>query len=481
VDRLSRLIRRALGFKPPAGAGLGDIEHVVILMQENRSFDSYFGTLSGVRGFSEPGVTTFSQYGYLPGKGPDPDGFLQPFRLATDLPKADGQSPNDIVHDWAPQHESWNNGAMDGFVKAHLRHDGPVNGPVTMGYYTRSDLPFYHALADAFTICDGYHASVIGPTDPNRIMALTGTIDPDGKNGGPIVQTFADRYPEYHKLSWETMPERLLDAGVSWKIYNAPLGLAVLSPLPYFKAYDDPLNARGRALIDRGMCQLYPHHFREDVAAGKLPAVSWIIAPLAECEHPAAPPHYGEYFVHEVLDTLVANPDVWERTVVFVVYDENGGFFDHVPPTTAPRGTPGEWLTTLPDAAGGIAGPIGLGFRVPCMVISPFSRGGYRCADTFDHTSLLKFIERRFGVEAPNISAWRRAATGDLTSALALGRPPDTGVPKLPPTSLGDVDVFERSVMAALAGTLDVGSPYPIPGHNVMPVQETGPARPVSP
>jgi phospholipase C len=184
-----------------------------------------------------------------------------------------------------------------------------------------------------------------------------------------------------------------------------------------------------------------------------------------------------------MLAALVAQPAVWERTVLFVVHDENGGFFDHVPPVTAPAGTPGEWLTgtaAASPAAAGVDGPVGLGFRTACLVISPFSRGGYVCSDVFDHTSLLRFIETRFGVPVPNLSAWRRGVTGDLTSA--LGVVPDVSVPKLPPTSIAaDVSDAEQAVLNALAGTFSRGIPYPLPTVNSMPVQETSPARPPVP
>jgi phospholipase C len=203
---------------------------------------------------------------------------------------------------------------------------------------TRQDLAFYYALADAYTVCDSYFCPVLGATDPNRVMGISGTIDPDGKAGGPFLETAVlDRLSQFGKLRWETMPQRLQAAGVSWK-----------------------------------------------------------------------------------------------------------------------------WLTgALPAAATGIAGPIGLGFRVPCLVVSPFSRGGHLCPDLFDHTSLLRFIETRFGVEVPNLSAWRRSVTGDMTSALALARPPDTQVPSLPEASLGDVKVAEQAVLNAIAGSLDAGIPYP--------------------
>jgi phospholipase C len=486
-----RLIAKALAASA-SSTRLSDIKHVVILMQENRSFDHYFGTLSAVRGFSDPGVPQqvvggvkypiFDQFGFKPGTGSDAAGYMQPFHLLSNPPTENGEDTNDIAHDWGTQHRSWNHGALDSFMTAHLASDGAQNGPVTMGYFTRADLAFYYALADAFTVCDHYFCSVLGPTDPNRLMGMSASIDPAGTAGGPVVETFTDRPAEYAKLSWETMPERLLAAGVSWKVYNDPLGLVALSPLPYFKAYDDVFSITGLELIARALTPTYPGTFASDVKSGSLPSVSWIIPPLAECEHPAAPPEYGEYLVQQVLNTLVSNPEVWAQTVLFVVYDENGGFFDHVPPPTPPAGTAGEYLTgTLPSAADGITGPVGLGFRTPCLVVSPFSRGGYLSSEVFDHTSTLRFIETRFGVEVPNLSAWRRSVTGDLTGALNLTTGPSTGVPSLPKTSLGDTSVAEQAVLNALAGTLDVGIPYPLPASNTMPAQEAAPARPPVP
>ena len=491
-DAQARLIDRAT--EASAGpASLSDVAHVVILMQENRSFDHYFGTLSGVRGFSDPGALgqsvggrdypIFDQFGYQPGKGADQAGYLQPFRLTSDPPLRDGQTLNDISHTWATQHQSWNHGGMDKFVASHLVADGAAHGPVTMGYYTRAELPFYYALADAFTVCDGYFSSVLGPTDSNRLMAVSATIDPDGVAGGPVLETFGNRIAEYGKLTWQTMPERLQAAGVSWKFYSDRLCELALSPLPYFKAFNNPFSITGIELVGRGLTPDFPDDFTRDVQGNKLPAVSWIMPPLAECEHPAAPPGYGEDLIHSVLRTLVSNPAVWAQTVLFVVHDENGGFFDHVPPVTPPPGTAGEWLTakTLPAAAEGINGPVGLGFRTPCLVISPFSRGGYVCSQVFDHTSLLRFVETRWGVEVPNLSPWRRANTGDLTAALALSRPPDTSVPGLPATSLGELSTAEQAVLDSLAGTLKFGIDYPLPTSNSMPSQEAGPPRPPVP
>jgi len=486
TDAQARLLDKVTAASASA-ASLSDVEHIVILMQENRSFDHYFGTLSGVRGFSDPNVlanpnggTVFDQYGYEPGVGVTSSGYMQPFNLLNNPPTEDGYDTNDIDHSWGGQHASWNNGAMDSFITSHLNTDGDANGPLTMGYFTGSELSFYYALADAFTICDGYFCSVLGPTDPNRLMGMSAWIDPAGTNGGPVITTASDRLAMTGALNWKTMPEALLEAGVSWKVYNDPTGLLGLSVLPYFKNYDDPLSITGLELIAKGLTPTYPGDFASDVASGSLPSVSWIIPPLYECEHPAAPPEWGEYLVQQILNTLAANPDVWAQTVFIVVYDENGGFFDHVPPVTPAAGTAGEYLTgTLPSSADGIAGPIGLGFRTPCLVISPFSAGGYKYSGALDHTSTLRLIETRFGVTVPNLSSWRRSVTGDFTGALNLTTAPVTAVPSLPTTTLvGNTTVVEEAVLNALTGTLDVGIDYPLPTSNSMPSQETTPARP---
>ncbi len=488
---IERALSMEAGSKHPT---LRDIRHVVILMQENRSFDHYFGTLSGVRGFSDPNVRlnnvggtptpVWDQYGYQPGVGVDPTGYLQPFAMQQNFPTQDGACTNDITHEWGPQHQSWHHGKMDHFVKAHLEGDGPQNFVTTMGYFTRDDLPFYYALADAFTICDAYHCSVLGPTDPNRVMALSGTIDPEGTRGGPVLVTQTTGRPQaYGTLDWQTMPERLLDAGVSWKVYNDPTGLALFSPLPYFKAFNDSTTSKGLQLQASGLAPNYPVDFVADVTAGTLPQVSWIHGPVVQCEHPATAPQWGENLVQTVLDTLTSNPEVWAHTLFILNYDENGGFFDHVPPPAPPHGTAGEYLSMnpLPTDAVGVAGPVGLGFRVPCLLMSPYTAGGFVATDVFDHTSTLFLLERLFDVPVPNVSAWRRDAVGDLTTALALGQPANDTVPSLPDASLVSPPADEQIIINALLGTDDDGVPYPPPTQNVMPVQETTPTRPTPP
>jgi phospholipase C len=273
------------------GASLKEIEHVVILIQENRSFDHYFGTLSGVRGFGDRrGRAAFTQRD--PGSGRT----VTPFHLPT------GCLP-DLTHDWGPQHRAWDHRRMDGFLSAHDAVDDPGVGAETMGYYRRSDLNFYYALADAFTICDGYHCSVIGPTDPNRLMSMSASLDPAGTHGGPLVQTLvAGRGAKLGTFTWTTMPERLSAHGVSWKVYSSPAGGVFDNVLTYFKAY-----ATGSKLAARGLDPTYPADFVADMTHGRLPQVSWVLTGIAESEHPGfSSGRSGEVAVRTLLESILA-------------------------------------------------------------------------------------------------------------------------------------------------------------------------------
>jgi phospholipase C len=483
----NRLIERALATAPSCG-GLNHIQHVVILIQENRSFDHYFGSYRGVAGFQDPsalaltdgsGLKVFAQPGYPGGYAGN---HLYPFHLDS---YNNGECTNDINHSWGPQHDYWDGGAMDGFVSEHLAVDGSANGPLTMGYYTRKDLAFYYALADAFTICDHYHCSVIGPTDPNRLYTVSAYLDPAGTQGGPILSTSSTRVERFGTLTWTTMPEQLQARGITWKVYSDPDGNYGDNVLPYFKQYQT-----NSTLAANALGPTYPGTFQSDVAAGTLPQVSWVLAPLVSSEHPPAPEEYGEVIAANVLGTLVSNRDIWANTALFITYDENGGFFDHVPPPTAPAGTAGEYLTAspLPGEANGITGPIGLGFRVPMLVVSPWSRGGFVCHNTFDHTSLLRFLESRFGAEVPNLSSWRRSVAGDLTSAFNFVKH-DNSVPALPQPSATDSRITTSS--CAVGGPVDLLNPggndpagleqtlvpaYPVTVNSAAPPQEPGTA-----
>ncbi|HEV2993971.1 MAG TPA: alkaline phosphatase family protein [Acidimicrobiia bacterium] len=433
----------------PTPEQLRQIQHVVILMQENRSYDHYFGSYRHGRGFDDhprgsPGV--FAQVDPRRTTG-SPRGQLLPWHLDTATMHA--ACTDNPSHEWVAQHQSWNQGAMDRWVTTHslTRNDGPLAAPQIMGYYTRADLPLYYALADAFTLCDHYFCSVMAPTDPNRHYWMSATIDPNGQAGGPVVTNAANVsaiapsqvVTNSALYTWTTMPERLQAQGVSWKVYQAPGSLAdttlTNNILVRYRQYSDP----GSVLYRNAFVPTYPQDFLADVEAGTLPSVSWVLAPPQQDEHPPAPSNTGARVVGTVVETLLRNPKVWAQTVLFVTFDENGGFFDHVAPPTAPPGTPDEYVTTspLPAGAGGISGPIGLGFRVPLLVVSPFSRGGRINSDPGDHTSLLRFLETRFGVEVPNLSAWRRSVTSDLTGTLDLTRP-RLSVPALPVRGLSD-------------------------------------------
>jgi phospholipase C len=456
---------------PTTCAKLSDVEHVVIFIQENRSFNHYFGSYRGVRGFSDQSMA-FQQ--------PDPAnttippvGALLPFHLDTSTTNA--ACTHDINHDWVPQHKSWNNGAMDGFVSSRLPIDSN-DAVLSMGYYTRADLPYYYALADAFTICDNYFCSAMGPTDPNRLYTMAASIDPDGKNGGPILQTIVtNRTAVYGRLTYTTMPEQLQARGISWKVYSSPdetiLG-GILSDnvLPYFKNFQDPASV----LHQNAFGPQFPVDFLADVVSGNLPQVSWLVGSVLTSDHPPSPSIFGENIVSLVVSALTANPALWAKTVLFLTYDENGGFFDHVAPVTAPPGTPGEFVPApaVPDptviGSPAITGPIGLGFRVPMLIISPFSRGGFVSSDLFDHTSVLRFLETLFGAEVPNLSAWRRATVGDLTSALNFKKP-DQSIPNLPPTLPAVLQAIEQCA-ANLAGTTS----YTVPTTQTVPTQESG-------
>jgi phospholipase C len=307
---------------------------------------------------------------------------------------------------------------------------------------------------------------------------MAASIDPDGKNGGPLIETLANRSSMLGKLTYTTMPEQLQTRGISWKVYSTPdqnttNGSLSDNVLPYFRNFQDPSSV----LYKNAFGPQFPTDFVTDALGGNLPQVSWIIPSVVESDHPPAPALLGELTLAAIINALTANPAAWAKTVLFVTYDENGGFFDHVAPPTAPPGTPGEYITAapVPDASvlGGINGPIGLGFRVPMLIVSPFSRGGFIASDTFDHTSVLRFLETRFGAEVPNLSAWRRGAVGDMTSAFNFSKP-DTSIPQLPTLSAADGTLITECINA-LTGT----TAYPIPNPQTLPTQESGtPARP---
>lgn len=418
--------------RSPVRGSIMDVEHVVILMQENRSFDHYFGSLRGVRGFADPrpvnlpsGKSVWAQ------RRADRDGgqVAWPFRL--DYTVSNARCFTGLDHSWKDSQARWRN--WDAWAEQ--------KGPLTMAHLTRADIPYYYALADQFTIADGYHCSLQGPTGPNRLYHFTGTsglsVGQEGvycvTNGGSDANPGADMAKDdaTEGLPWRTYAGRLEEAGVTWRVYQELANYSD-NPLGYFSEFrkldrSSSRYRRGRAQVDwiDGVAPQDPEKtqarhliaaFAADVAADRLPAVSWIVPMMQMSEHPDAPVPFGEVLISSVVAALAANPKVWAKTAFILNYDENDGFFDHIPapvPAIAPRYGASNVDVRSETYQGE---PVGLGPRVPMMIISPWTRGGWVDSQLFDHTSVLRFLEKRFGVAEPNISPWRRAVCGDLTS-----------------------------------------------------------------
>jgi phospholipase C len=536
-------IQKALAINPAPGSTYLDAEHIVLLMQENRSFDHTYGTLQGVRGFNDPRAIT------LPNKNPvwlqmnEKGETFAPFRFDIKGTKVTWMSS--LPHSWADQVDARNNGKYDQWlISKRSGHREYAAMPLTMGYYSREDIPFYYSLADAFTVCDHNFCSSLTGTTPNRLYFWTGTIreKPDAQSMARVWNDDAD----YDTMaSWKTFPERLEENGISWKVYqneisagvgftaeeDAWLGNFTDNALEFFTQYQVKLSAEYIAHLPKAAAQLKDaigkqetlltgaaepeaaklkqrleqlkkqlaeneadqkqytrerynrlsptekaihdkafatnrkdpfyhqltaltyqdgnvqrevqipkgdvlHQFREDVNNGQLPTVSWIVAPENFSDHPGAA-WYGAWYISEVMDILTKNPEVWKKTIFILTYDENDGYFDHLPPFVPPHpdkpetGLSSKNIPTQEEHVGlqqqsnpkrARESAIGLGYRVPLVIASPWSRGGWVNSEVFDHTSSLQFLEKFLShktgkkIEEPNISAWRRHMCGDLTS-----------------------------------------------------------------
>ncbi|WP_158852319.1 phosphocholine-specific phospholipase C [Saccharothrix deserti] len=427
-------VHEALAREPRPG-GLSAIKHVVLLMQENRSFDHYYGTLRGVRGFSDRNALdgVFSQNGVLP----------FPVRGAAG---GDVQYIGDLDHSWDGGHRALRGGWHDGWV--------PAKTPATMAFYDRQDLPFHYELADTFTVCDAYHCSVPTSTSPNRNYWVSGYTGFE-PSGARAVTNAAYAESTHAGYSWTTYAERLQDAGKSWRVYqewdnyqdnNLEFFVrfkqiarkALRGTFPSLDSFYAALSQSSspaemlahleegvallapdeRALYDRALRRVRPGEltasFRADVEAGRLPQVSYLVPSSIDSEHPgASSPAASASLTYQVLDALASVPEVWDSTALFITYDENDGYFDHVPPPLPPREVSDEYVGDR---------PLGLGPRVPMTVVSPWTVGGYVNSQVFDHSSTTRFLERWLGVSAPEISAWRRTVCGDLTSAFDFSR-----------------------------------------------------------
>jgi phospholipase C len=456
---LGGLPLRAVRARAQAGGDLTAIKHVVILMQENRSFDHYFGTLQGVRGFSDKATILLSG-GYPVFNQANGNSRQYPWWMS-DTPAEDGASGAELAqcdgsldHSWATQHQAWDSGKMDAWVAAK-------DSVRTMGYLTRADIPFHYALTDAYTVCDAYHCSILSATGPNRTYLWSGTIEPGGADGGPAYDG-----GEESGLSWQTYAENLQNAGVTWKVFQNASDNYSDNALAYFTQFADaspssPLYVNGMSSVPATYSNTpedIAAAIQADVQAGTLPQVSWIVANQQTSEHPYAAPENGAQFINEILAALASNTEVFNSTVLLINYDENDGFFDHVPPPSPPAGTAAEFYDSE---------AIGLGFRVPMIICSPWTRGGWVDSTTYDHTSVIMFLEQwttALGTPAlcPNISAWRREICGDLTGAFDFASP----VYGLPANLPATTATLSLAVCAPL--------PDPTPQTNALPAQESG-------
>ena len=503
-------IRRALAI--PANNATGtimDVEHVVILMQENRSFDHYFGTLAGVRGFGDrftiplPNGRTVWEQQYLAGQ------IVPPYYL--DSAAGNAQRVKGTPHDWGDGQNAWDGGRISQWPTFKKTSQAPFTQ--SMGYYKEAELPFQFALAKAFTLCDAYHCAMHTGTNSNRSFLWTGTNGPTGANVAMVTNEWDDIGPSTEGYDWTTYPERLEKAGVSWIVYQNMPENYTNNPLAGFKQYRRANEASGKPVSNsavspaydpatdnvgnplyKGIANTMPDGgflgtFKQDILNGKLPQVSWILAPSTYSEHPSpSSPVQGAWYIQEVLDALTAVPEVWSKTVLIINFDENDGFFDHLPSPAAPSlnadgSVAGK--TTLSDAEvaferfthpappgtvdqdppdGRVYGP---GVRVPMYVVSPWSRGGWTNSQAFDHTSVLRFLELRFGVKETNISPFRRAVCGDLTSAFNFATPNTEVLPTLAGRTT-------KAAADALRAAQQALTQVALPGTAVLPKQATG-------
>ena len=379
---------------PPGGlhGSQVPIEHIVVLMQENRSYDHYFGRLrrkSGPpRGTSNPNP-----------QGGDP---IKPFHTDRYCEVAD------LDHSWNGTHREWNGGAMDGFTTENVDTNDP-RGQRAMGYYTRRDIPYYYKLYRKFATGDRYFCSVLSQTFPNRYYLLAGTSFGEIRNN---LGQYSQR--TIFNLLDEASPQ------VSWKIYYSDLPFGAL-----FSYVNGKLATNAVAMGTNDAT----NQLLIDAANGTLPNVAFVdpsfIGEAENDEHPPTNVQLGQAFTAKIINALMAGPS-WQSTVIFLTYDEHGGYFDHVapPPACLPDAIPPNLLP------GDVPGAFDrYGIRVPMVAISPYSKRGYVSHTVYDQTSILRFIENRFDLPALT----NRDANADpMLELFDFSNPPHVKPPRLP-------------------------------------------------
>lgn len=501
-------IQKALAIDAKVETGtIKDVKHVIILTQENRSFDNYFGTLKGVRGFGDRFTIPLSDNRKIWEQYDKDKNKIFPYHL--DSTRGNAQRVSGTPHSWTDGQFAWNHGRMGNWVQ--------YKQPQSMGYYKQKEVEFQFSLANAFTLCDTYHCAMHTGTNSNRMFLWTGSNGPKAAGVASVVNDLDSIGASSTGYDWTTYPERLQQAGVTWKVYQNMPDNFTDNPLAGFKQYRRANELSGKPVNNDSTCPAYDPaidatqplykgiantmpdggflaSFKDDIAKGQLPQVSWMVAPAAYSEHPGpSSPVQGAWYIQEVLNALTENPAIWSQTVLLVNFDENDGFFDHIPSPSAPsKDASGvmQGKTTLsdeqisyeyathpkasasqpnftdPKVSNGV-GVYGPGIRVPMYVISPWSRGGWVNSQVFDHSSVIRFLEQRFGVQEPNISPYRRAVCGDLTTAFDFKNPNTTAISDLMgKKTKNDADAI-RNAQALLP-------PVSRPLSQVYPVQELG-------
>jgi phospholipase C len=388
---------------------LSKIQHIVLLMQENRSYDSYFGLLH------QEGQHASAREPMTGNPNPIARGRIRPF-LQTNTCDIE-----DVDHSWTATHNEIDGGRMDGFTKENAIPADPT-GSRSMARYDVNTLPFYYTLATQFSVADHYFASVPGPTYPNRFYYLTGTSFGHITNDLPPAGGFTQK----------TIFQSLDEAHVTYKIY-----LSVVQVEQFFS-----------------YVQQHPEHiapisqYYTDLANNQLPQVSYLESnPFGDVntesdEHPPANVQVGEKFTHDAIKALADSPE-WSSSAFILTYDEHGGYYDHIAP---PKAVAPDNIPPMLKSGDTPAGFDQYGVRVPTMVISPWAKAHHVSHVTYDHTSILKFLETRFGM--PPLTQ-RDAAADPMLDMFDTSGSPQITHPNLPDAP---IDAAGAAHCAALHG-----------------------------
>ncbi|KAJ5625030.1 hypothetical protein N7510_001339 [Penicillium lagena] len=425
---------------PVFGDSLQDIEHVVIFMQENRAFDSYFGTMAGVRGFQDPNVQvnadgTSVWYQYVDSSMSSNATFLLPFYLGYK-----GGSWSDAIQCMA----AGDNGYQAN--QAALNHElnnmwARNNTPWSWGHLRRQDIPVQFALAEGWTSGDMYQESQITATNPNRVTLVSGSINVAGgpqtpDQGGVYIDNnevpgCESKDVNCYPLKWKTIYEFYQDAGVDWQLFQGKDNFDD-NPLAWFQQYQNA--SKDSPLTQRGMSYVGLDDFYNRAGNGTLPEVSFIVGPMELSEHPPYQPKDGGWLQQQVANAVINSPK-YNNTLLIISYDETGGWGDHVTPFHSPKDTPGDWMEDPLGMFGDIF--VGPGFRVPFYLISPWTRGGKVFTERADHNSQILFVEQWLeargykNVVTNEMVPWRRAHMSNLLNAFDFDNP-DYSLPNIP-------------------------------------------------